>query len=695
MPCCLAEDRSLQAVAADVVAQAQKAFSADTASILLLDETGRNLRILAQVGLPEGAVERGTRVPVGASISGVALRERRPLVLTGDLRGTALERLAVRTSLGSAISVPIEYRRWTIGVLNAARQAGRPIYSDEDARALRSFARQVGTALEQTPVRCRVPPEGEPAAPSTSRPDEDISLADAKQLLEAASQLAGVLRLDEVQEKVRQAALAIAHGAEQAWICLLEEGADHALAGPGREGAEGGEPWPCAELMATALRQGGVVYYPDLKAATEERGANDLRAIMLAPMTVRERPLGLLGVGSSRPDAFAAVHPHTLGILAEQAAAAMEKAQLYGEIRRQKRHMEAVIRHMADGVVVLDPDGRVISLNPAAERMLGVDESEVLGWSPTDEVSDPRLRCLARICRPADPPEVIRHPALLDVDASELQLEVVLDGPTPRVLKVLSSPIESAIDEVGGEIRVLHDVTREREVEQMKDDFISTVSHELRTPLFSIKGFVDLILKGKVPDPAVQHEFLSRVAEQANHLSAIVSDLLDTSRLESGRVELTRAPVDLGRVIRNALTNVEALAQSRRVTISFDAPAELPLASGDARRLEQVVTNLVSNACKFSHAGGRVQVRCQASEDEVAVHIEDEGIGIPQEAIPRLFTRFFQVDSSLTRRAGGTGLGLHIARRIIEAHGGRVTVQSQVGRGSVFSFTVPVARDEG
>ncbi|MCL6431082.1 MAG: GAF domain-containing protein [Anaerolineae bacterium] len=688
VPACVADNPSLQAAASEIVAEAQRSLPADVVRALLVDERGREYRVLAHAGLPHRAGQREA-LPLQATTE--ALHRPQTLPLPG-LPASAHSPQQQRTSPSSAIGAAIACRGWTIGMLEAVRRAPQSPFADKDPLALQHFAEQIARVVRQTPLRCRARGAIELAALSTPASGDDITLGDARLLLQTAGQLAELLRLGQVQEKVCQAALAITRVAEQAWICLLDTDTEHTIAGQPQPRPHRGECWPCARLMATAARLGAVLYHPDPQEGAS--GDPPVWAVMLVPMTVRTRPIGMLGVCSSQRDAFAAVDPRPLRILADQAAAAIEKARLYAEIRRQKRHMEAVIHHMADGVVVLGPDGRVMSVNPAAERMLGLEEAEVLGWLPVEGVEDTRLQGLASVCRPLEPEESVHHPALLDAGSSDARPEVVVFTPRPRVLKVLSSPIYAESGEFGGEIRVLHDVTREREVEQMKDDFVSTVSHELRTPLFSIKGFVDLILKGKVPDPAVQQEFLSRVLEQANHLSAIVSDLLDTARLESGRLELTRSAVDLRQVIQHALTNVGALAQSREVSITLHAPPDLPPAWGDARRLEQVVTNLLSNACRFSHTGGRVQVRCEADGDHIIVHVADDGIGIPPEAIPHLFDKFYQVDSSLTRRAGGTGLGLHIARRIIEAHGGQVTVQSEVGKGSVFSFTVPVARNE-
>lgn len=183
--------------------------------------------------------------------------------------------------------------------------------------------------------------------------------------------------------------------------------------------------------------------------------------------------------------------------------------------------------------------------------------------------------------------------------------------------------------------------------------------------------------------------------DQANHLSAIVSDLLDTSRFEAGHIDLIKSRLDLTEIVRHALAKLETVAYDREVTLELEASPEPVPVFGDARRLEQVVINLVGNAIKFSHRGGAVFVRCQTKEQEAIVEVVDHGIGIPPEAIPRLFTKFYQVDSSATRKAGGTGLGLFISRHIIQAHGGQINVQSQPGEGSTFSFSIPIASKEG
>lgn len=523
-------------------------------------------------------------------------------------------------------------------------------------------------------------------------------LVENELLLEFSTQLARLQRVSDLQALVRRAARRITPQAELACICLVDH--DHERDRPASCHLKPLATEPCrccTSLTQQAITQGVTVYVPDAQAtlSAQCRDGVTYRAVVAAPLSIGTGALGALILASTKPGAFNSTDQRIWTALASQVAVAVENARLYDQARRAKRQVDAVIRNMADGLVVLDRGRRIVAVNPAAEQMLGLKESEMIGWSPEVGPADPRFEPLRRICQPpAAQTASLRHPALLDSDEPAGQPVVVVDSPQPRVLRVLSSPIDAVDEREGGEVKLLHDVTREHELEQLQRDFISTVSHELRTPLFSIKGFVELILKGKVPDPEVQREFLGRVVEQANQLSAIVSDLLDTSRLEAGTMELAKTKVDLAQVASEAVTRLESVAREREVRLEYQATPGLPQVYGDARRLAQVVTNLVGNAIKFSNPGSSVHVRCQGGPTELTLSVADHGPGIPPEAMPHLFSKFYQVDSSATRRAGGTGLGLYISRRIVEAHGGRIQAQSELGRGSVFTFSIPVANEE-
>lgn len=228
-----------------------------------------------------------------------------------------------------------------------------------------------------------------------------------------------------------------------------------------------------------------------------------------------------------------------------------------------------------------------------------------------------------------------------------------------------------------------------RELDRMKSEFVSMVSHELRAPLHSISGFVQLLATGKL-DQRTQHEALKTVVRQTRQLGDLVRDLLDVSRIESGRFEIAAEPMRVQDVIHQVLAELRPMAEDRGISLSEVVPADLAPGMANADRIAQVVRNLVHNAIKFTPRGGQIVVSAAIKEGQIIVSVADTGIGIPAEALSRLFERFYQVDSSDTRRAGGTGLGLYISRQIVTALNGSIWVESEEGRGSTFSFSLPL-----
>jgi signal transduction histidine kinase len=233
----------------------------------------------------------------------------------------------------------------------------------------------------------------------------------------------------------------------------------------------------------------------------------------------------------------------------------------------------------------------------------------------------------------------------------------------------------------------------EKELMQMKDDFVTNVSHELRTPVSSVKGFLDLLRKGKVKDPTVQQEFLDRAAEDADRLTALVNDLLDVARMEAGYLQLELEEVDLSVLIAETLQSLQGLAGKKEISMIYTVPNASVIVKADRSRLQQVLVNLAGNAIKFSEAHRLIRVTGEVTDNHVTIEVIDQGPGIPAEALPRLFDKFYQVGSSAKRAVGGTGLGLYISKQIIEAHGGHIGVESELGKGSTFFFTLPLQRN--
>jgi signal transduction histidine kinase len=269
-------------------------------------------------------------------------------------------------------------------------------------------------------------------------------------------------------------------------------------------------------------------------------------------------------------------------------------------------------------------------------------------------------------------------------------------------LQLLSVPTRDTIGELTGRLLVVSDVTREREADRLKTEFVSVVSHELRTPLTSILGYTELLLAREFA-PTEQREFVQTVYNEANHLSQIVEDLLGFSRLEAGTVRLNQWTVSLRQLITE-LTSQLNIHLSQRHRMVIDMPEKLPPANIDRDKVKQVLYNLLTNAAKYSPRGGQITLVIAEAELEMLpadhpqgrflrISVSDQGLGIPPEDLPRIWDRFYRVDNSNTRRIGGTGLGLSIAKALVELHGGRIWAESVAGKGSTFSFTVPVATE--
>ncbi len=341
------------------------------------------------------------------------------------------------------------------------------------------------------------------------------------------------------------------------------------------------------------------------------------------------------------------------------------------EITAERKKLEAIVSGMTDGVVATDRHGQVVLFTRAAAEMLGISPDAALG-RPAREVLRGRLAVL------------LEEAARGRVVAEELPPGLVGD----RVVDVHCAPYRDDRGEVIGAVAVLRDATELRRTERLRRELTANVSHELRTPLTSIKGFTETLLDGAMRDEATCRRFLTIIQSEVDRLVKLVDDLLDLSRLESRHVTLDLQPVDVGALAAHTADKLRPLADAGGLTLLVQAPPGV-VAPADRDRLEQVLTNLIDNALKYTPPGGRVEVSVVPRGEEVEVTVSDTGRGIPPEDLPHVFERFYRVDRSRTRGSGGTGLGLAIARHIVEAHGGRISVRSRPGEGTTFTVTLP------
>lgn len=354
-------------------------------------------------------------------------------------------------------------------------------------------------------------------------------------------------------------------------------------------------------------------------------------------------------------------------------------ARLAAQIRTiedERERLAAVLGHMADGVVIVGGDGAVQLVNPAAGRLLGIDSERVPGQTAGEGLRDHEIVGLVREAlasgRPAGP------------------LLLSLAGRRPEAIQALASPIPG---HAGGERRVLlmlRDVSHLQRTEAVRRDFVANVSHELRTPVAVLKALVETLQDGALDDPEVAPEFIARMHVEVDRLAQLIEELLELSRIESGQVALRLRSADLGAVVTQAAERLRPQAERQGVALQVVAPSGLPAVAIDPDRIQQVVLNLVHNAVKFTPPGGQVTVATAGDADALTVTVADTGAGIPPEALPRLFERFYKTDRA--RSGGGTGLGLAIVKHLVQVHGGEVAAASPgEGRGATFSFTIPLS----
>jgi len=342
-----------------------------------------------------------------------------------------------------------------------------------------------------------------------------------------------------------------------------------------------------------------------------------------------------------------------------------------------------------DMIVIVKPDGQIMECNSLARSSLSYSQSEMLSLNIETLFKSRADEGWKNIVGTIEEESHWRGELIaISKGGNEFPVEMTVSRPISRV------------DSRENMICFVRDITERKQAEEklheldrMKSEFISSVSHELRTPLHSIKGFGKLMLEGKVPDPETQKEFLTIIDKQSEHLGKLIDSLLDISRLESGRFQIQKRRMSIKNIIHNVVESSYTLAHDRGLVINEDIPSILPEIEADGERLEQVMVNLLGNAIKFSNDGGSVTVKVEAKDGELMAQVTDHGIGILEEAIPHLFERFYRANDTMAR--GGTGLGLYIAKQIIEAHGGHMWVESKVGEGSTFGFSLPLDQAGG
>jgi two-component system phosphate regulon sensor histidine kinase PhoR len=356
----------------------------------------------------------------------------------------------------------------------------------------------------------------------------------------------------------------------------------------------------------------------------------------------------------------------------------------------ERNRSSAILRSMVEGVAVVDARERFVFCNRAFLEIFSLDPASIEG------------RPLIEVVRNSEMVSLIRRALQGD---EGLQSSIAMGFVQQRSFSVTAAPVqalEAALqtaserdtaeaEKPSGAIVVLHDVTELRRLERVRQDFVANVSHEFKTPLTAIQGFAETLLAGAADDPRHNQRFLEIIRDHATRLARLTDDLLKLARIEAGKLELDFRPVGLPELIKGCAETISLKANRKQLSLQMEVPPVMPMVLGDARLLREVLQNLLDNAVQYTPAGGQIQISATTDAREAVVAVTDTGIGIPLLDQERIFERFYRVDAARSREAGGTGLGLSIAKHIIDAHGGRLWVESEVGRGSKFSFSLPLA----
>ncbi len=621
----------------EVLRRVRQVLDADAAAVHLLGGNGANLILRAWSGLDVVSRE-DVLVPVGLGVAGRAARDRAPAVIPD----TALEpelSPAFREAVRSLLAVPLASRDRVLGVLQVGFAAPRQ-FTEEDRRLLQLLAARTALALDN------------------ARLYGETHYERARWQAVVESLLDPVVVADAEGHPVYM---------NPAYRRLVQrpDGEDPVVGeqpNPDQLFQSDGTPFSAEELpLQRATRRGEEVRNVEIVRRAADGG--ELRAVFSASplLDPRGKVVGAVAVGRD---------------VTEARAAELERERLLDEVRRRAAELEATVDAVADGLLIHGPQGELVRMNRTAERAFGFREGD-LGTSYLERVKrlgprDPQGQPI--------PPERLPVARALRGETARGELMSLRGAKGELWITISSAPIRDEHGRILGTVTTFTDVTRQREADEQREDLLRAVSHDLRTPLTSVLLQAQRLAKHADEEVRRRGE---GIATGVRRMDALIRDLVDSARLETGQIRLDMRPVELARFLPDLLARTPALDASRIAVES--GPDAVVLA--DAERLERVVVNLVSNALKYSPPSSRVRLTARRQGAEVATAIEDQGEGIPADELPKIFGRYYR--SQRTHDVEGTGLGLYIARLLVEAQQGRIRAESVLGEGSTFTFTLP------
>jgi PAS domain S-box-containing protein len=664
---------NVKEVMSTVAERAAGLVRASASAVYLIDRNTGLLQLITGYNLPEQYL--GLTLRPGEDAPGRVAVTGRPLIVDNYLaweeRSRRFEELAPDSLLPAAHSVagvPLTYSRHVLGVLEVIYADGREV-SNKDAALLQLITPHAATAVAHAQL--------------FERNQQIMNLLEVINDRGAAVSSVGtavinaghnVARMSEETLARTVAALHLAAGR----VFLRDLHSPQLIPVTSLHLSDDDDPGllraaeHCSQVKQTVLVQ-KMTAFTWTKGLVEWLADHRLGALVCVPLMAEDEVVGVLQAIAPPGKQFDTGELDTLHIITGQLALGVSNARLFTRVRSEQQQMAAILSSSGDAIIGLDVAGRVQLANPAAERAFNFDAKAAVGRPLVEVADNEALNTGVEAALKAG----VAQPVAFEITFMD-----------DSVLFCNLSPIADPAGQLSGWVAVMQDITRFKETERLKSDMILTASHDLRNPVNLTLGALDLLNKATTEWSALQKEAYDLAFLGVRRIEALISDLLDLERIER-RVGLRLAECDLGDIANSVVTELRLQANERRQALTLERPDSAGTrVLGDPQRLYQVVSNLLSNAIKYTQPGGEVTVALWTQDDQVRLDVRDTGPGIPPEAQPRVFERFYRVAGANTE-ARGTGLGLAIVKTIVEQHGGRVWVTSRVGQGSTFSVSLP------
>ncbi|MFH1732762.1 MAG: GAF domain-containing protein [Planctomycetota bacterium] len=672
-----------------IIDGAYRIFRAEKVSLMLVSEDSDEMRICAARNVPDEVIAN-TRILPGQGLAGKVALSGEPLVVADMEDDPRLQQKSKRQyRTGSFAIVPLKHKDRVLGVINLTNRSDGTSFSEEDLALLQALANQATIAIENSRLIGQLSRDKEQLHRRAFESDILYQVSSSIRYGLGYQHLIELLAssLDQLLDYDVLCSLLVVNGDEDFEVHTRRDVQPESVAGVER-----------LLLRELELRPHGATVRQRIDALRAELGPDAAPAspgsAISVPLEVSGQAMGVVGVASRRANAFTAEDCELLQSIVQKMAQTVERLQ--NIIRGEQDKMQSMVASMAEGAVMFDAHGDLTVLNPKARSMLGL--------SPTEEFT---AQTFFKSVVWKEIGSFLAQPVEEDGAVQEFTIDA---QPEPRTLLAAVTPVTNNRGETLGRLAVIRDVTLERELDRMKSDFVAVVSHELRTPLASIKMFISNLLDGVEGEITEgQHDTLSRVTKNVDRLSRLINDLLDLSKLEAGKMKIQPAAIGLREAVESIVHVFTPAAAEKGVRLQVNAPERLPVLWADPDRFDQVLTNLAGNALKFTPENGQITIdvsRCAAgpahefatggraspisSEGHLRISVTDTGEGIPGGDVEHVFDKFYQADHSMTRKTGGTGLGLPICKEIIAKHGGRIWAESEPGKGAAFTFEIPI-----